>query len=235
MAKQSRDMEGGVWHVVSPLQHCKLVKSVPFTTSIFTVLPAGCLPLLIILLMATEASPRSGCFTSGRGLSKHAELVMQVVEFVKSEDYARFTRIVFDTAPTGHTLRLLTVPDFVEASLGKLIRLRRKLTAAGDAVRGLFGVTNHDAAIQKLESLRVCKMHRWCLACRMASTSTRAFCVVTSTCLVPQAFLLAEWQVFTAYSKAATGCACFMGFHSPSSPVQHIACMIKLENVCRRA
>jgi len=78
-----------------------------------------------------------------------------VVEFVKSEDYARFTRIVFDTAPTGHTLRLLTVPDFVEASLGKLIRLRKKLTAAGDAVRGLFGVSNQDAAIQKLEGLRV--------------------------------------------------------------------------------
>ena len=74
---------------------------------------------------------------------------------MKSEEYARFSRIVFDTAPTGHTLRLLTVPDFVEAALGKLIRLRRKLTAAGDAVRGLFGVKNQDAAIQKLESLRV--------------------------------------------------------------------------------
>ncbi len=81
--------------------------------------------------------------------------IMQVVEFVKSEEYARFTRIVFDTAPTGHTLRLLSVPDFVESSLGKLIRLRKKLTAAGDAVRGLFGVTNQDAAIQMLEELRV--------------------------------------------------------------------------------
>ena len=80
---------------------------------------------------------------------------------MKSEDYARFTRIVFDTAPTGHTLRLLTVPDFVEASLGKLIRLRKKLTAAGDAVRGLFGVTNQDAAIQKLENLRVRTMRHW--------------------------------------------------------------------------
>ena len=85
---------------------------------------------------------------------------LQVVEFVKSENYARFTRIVFDTAPTGHTLRLLTVPDFVEASLGKLIRLRKKLTAAGDAVRGLFGVTNQDAAIQKLENLRVSSSKR---------------------------------------------------------------------------
>ncbi len=33
----------------------------------------------------------------------------QVLQFVKGEEYARFTRIVFDTAPTGHTLRLLTV------------------------------------------------------------------------------------------------------------------------------
>lgn len=32
----------------------------------------------------------------------------QVQQFVKREEFARFTRIVFDTAPTGHTLRLLT-------------------------------------------------------------------------------------------------------------------------------
>ncbi len=74
---------------------------------------------------------------------------------MRGEEYARFSRIVFDTAPTGHTLRLLTVPDFVEAALGKLIRLRKKLTAAGDAVRGIFGVSNQDVAIQKLEALRV--------------------------------------------------------------------------------
>ncbi|CAL8465589.1 g5125 [Coccomyxa elongata] len=83
-----------------------------------------------------------------------AVAIAKVVEFVRGEEYARFSRIVFDTAPTGHTLRLLTVPDFVEAALGKLIRLRKKLTAAGDAVRGIFGVSNQDVAIQKLEALR---------------------------------------------------------------------------------
>lgn len=84
----------------------------------------------------------------------------QVVEFVKSQEYARFTRIVFDTAPTGHTLRLLTVPDFVESSLNKLIRLRKKLGAAGSAVRGLFGAAEkQDAAVAKLEGLRVGPPH----------------------------------------------------------------------------
>ena len=50
-------------------------------------------------------------------------VALQVVEFVRGEEYARFTRIIFDTAPTGHTLRFLSVPDFVEASLEKVGRL----------------------------------------------------------------------------------------------------------------
>ncbi len=54
---------------------------------------------------------------------------------VQAEEYARFTRIVFDTAPTGHTLRLLALPEFAEQSLEKIIRVRRKLMAAPSAVR----------------------------------------------------------------------------------------------------
>jgi anion-transporting ArsA/GET3 family ATPase len=55
---------------------------------------------------------------------------LQVLQFVQGEEYARFTRIVFDTAPTGHTLRLLTVPDFVDASLARIVRLRKRLGSA---------------------------------------------------------------------------------------------------------
>lgn len=37
-----------------------------------------------------------------------AVAIAKVLQFVTQEEFARFTRIVFDTAPTGHTLRLLT-------------------------------------------------------------------------------------------------------------------------------
>ena len=78
-----------------------------------------------------------------------------MVQFVKSEEYARFTRIVFDTAPTGHTLRLLTVPDFVDASLSKIISLRKKLSSASQAIRGLFSASDsQDQAVVKLEQLQ---------------------------------------------------------------------------------
>lgn len=60
----------------------------------------------------------------------------QVVELVK---YGDFDRVVVDTAPTGHTLRLLSFPEFLDKFLGKVARLKRRLDAGLDALRSVLG------------------------------------------------------------------------------------------------
>lgn len=50
----------------------------------------------------------------------------KVLEFIETEhDY---DLIVFDTAPTGHTLRLLSLPDTLSGWIGKLLKLRFKMS-----------------------------------------------------------------------------------------------------------
>ncbi|KAK0603515.1 hypothetical protein LWI29_005791 [Acer saccharum] len=81
--------------------------------------------------------------------------ISKVMQFVDSQEYSRFTRIVFDTAPTGHTLRLLSLPDFLDASLGKIMKLKKKLTSATSAIKSVLGKQEaRQDASDKLEQLR---------------------------------------------------------------------------------
>nr|KAJ0224137.1 hypothetical protein LSAT_V11C200088140 [Lactuca sativa] len=81
--------------------------------------------------------------------------ISKVIQFLESQEYNMFTRIVFDTAPTGHTLRLLSLPDFLDASIGKILKLRQKISSATSAIKNVFGQeeTRQDAS-DKLEKLR---------------------------------------------------------------------------------
>jgi Anion-transporting ATPase len=54
---------------------------------------------------------------------------------VQSMDYSC---VVFDTAPTGHTLRLLQLPAMMDKALGKLVGMRGMLGGVLNQVTALY-------------------------------------------------------------------------------------------------
>jgi arsenite-transporting ATPase len=69
--------------------------------------------------------------------------------------------VVVDTAPTGHTLRLLALPQFLDGLLGKLISLRMKLSGLASTLQAFFGSAEAqqrakaiDDAVDRLEIFR---------------------------------------------------------------------------------
>jgi arsenite-transporting ATPase len=70
--------------------------------------------------------------------------------------------VIVDTAPTGHTLRLLALPQFLDGLLGKLIKLRMKLSGVASTLQAFFGNSGAqerkqsiDNALDRLDQFRV--------------------------------------------------------------------------------
>ncbi|CAI5530607.1 unnamed protein product [Closterium sp. Naga37s-1] len=78
----------------------------------------------------------------------------EMIKLVQTMDYSC---IVFDTAPTGHTLRLLQFPSTLEKGLGKLMALKNKFGGMMDQVTRMMGVgeeLGEDVVTSKLESMK---------------------------------------------------------------------------------
>ncbi|KAI9820402.1 MAG: Golgi to ER traffic- protein [Phylliscum demangeonii] len=84
---------------------------------------------------------------------------MSFAEVLKQVKSLSYETIVFDTAPTGHTLRFLQFPTVLEKALGKLSQLSSQF---GPMLNGLLaargglpgGVSSLDEMLAKMESLR---------------------------------------------------------------------------------
>jgi arsenite-transporting ATPase len=78
---------------------------------------------------------------------------IQLLEFIQNPEY---DIVVFDTAPTGHTLKLLQLPEMTQSWLYRLIKMRRRLGGMMAGVKSLFGgdAPSEQEAFDKLEELR---------------------------------------------------------------------------------
>jgi arsenite-transporting ATPase len=54
-------------------------------------------------------------------------------------DDPRFDRVVVDTAPTGHTLRLLQLPEMLDTMVGRMMKLRQQFSGMMDGIKGMLG------------------------------------------------------------------------------------------------
>lgn len=83
---------------------------------------------------------------------------MSFAEVLKQVKSLSYETIIFDTAPTGHTLRFLQFPTVMEKALAKISQLSTQfgpmLNSVIGARGGLPGGQNLDEILAKMESLR---------------------------------------------------------------------------------
>ncbi len=83
-------------------------------------------------------NPMSGGTMPGADESAAMQLLLEYM------DDDRFDRVVVDTAPTGHTLRLLQLPEALDSMMGRVMQFREQMSGMLGDMPGPFG--DSDAA-----------------------------------------------------------------------------------------
>ena len=67
----------------------------------------------------------------------------KIVEYMDND---QFDLIIFDTAPTGHTLRFLNLPNMLSGFLGKIIKLKIRFKKLFSGISSMMGKNSKDSA-----------------------------------------------------------------------------------------
>ena len=111
--------------------------------------------------VADGAGGGGGGLDGGVGLADFADLfdavppgVDELVALAKIVGLAQrdelglhFDRVIVDTAPTGHTLRLLTYPDFLDRFIARLLTIRERFDGAASLVGGATSMLNNIGSV----------------------------------------------------------------------------------------
>ncbi|QGN07236.1 ArsA family ATPase [Halorhabdus sp. CBA1104] len=91
-------------------------------------------------------------FTNAMPGTDEAAAIRLLIRYLDDE---RFDRVVVDTAPTGHTLRLLELPEVMDSMVGKFLSFRERLSGMMGSITGMFGDADEQDIEEGLDDLRV--------------------------------------------------------------------------------
>ncbi|KAL6005549.1 ATPase get3a [Asimina triloba] len=142
--------------MLKPLPHCggevsAQGRKVRATTSMARHLSSKCLLAILLHDQGRGHADRLSLLTPHEGLGPTEPSFYTLVQTM---DYSV---IVFDTAPTGHTLRLLQFPSTLEKGLEKLMAVKNRFGGVLSQMTRLFGMEDEfgeDAILGKLESMK---------------------------------------------------------------------------------
>lgn len=87
----------------------------------------------LILQRHTHPKKETKQFHSIPGIDE-ATALAKAIEHIES---GKYDLIVFDTAPTGHTLKLLALPEILQAGIEKLESWQSTMWGMWEAVKGM--------------------------------------------------------------------------------------------------
>ncbi|MEA2071801.1 MAG: ArsA family ATPase [Asgard group archaeon] len=135
--------------------------------------------------------------------SDEAFALGKLLELIESSD---FDAVVFDTAPTGHTLRLLSLPDYLDSFVGRMLKMRLRFGNLFKSIRGFFGGGRDEPDDNTLEMLEKLKEVITKARIELADEAKTEFIPVT----IPTMMALYETERLTSTLKEY------------SIPVEHI-------------